>query len=65
MRCGSPERYLVKSDGENRLLHLTGSLKNLRADIYACGACGYVERYVSAESLPLLRERCVRISPVD
>ncbi|HEY6493341.1 MAG TPA: hypothetical protein VIZ43_08720 [Trebonia sp.] len=60
LRCGSPERYLVAADGDNGQIHLSGTLKNLRTETYACGDCGHVERYVSQESLPLLRQRAVR-----
>lgn len=63
LRCGSPERYLVTADGDNGRIHLSGTFKNLQSDSYACGACGYVERYVAAKSLPLLRERGTRFSP--
>lgn len=63
MRCGSAERYLVPADGDNGQLHVSGTSKNLRTDVYACGDCGYVEWYVTPESLALLRQRCRRVVP--
>jgi hypothetical protein len=53
----------VKADGDNGQIHLSGTLKSLSTDTYACGDCGYVERYVAPESMALLRERAVRITP--
>jgi hypothetical protein len=61
MRCDSPDRYRVNTDGDNGQLHLSGTLKNLRTETYACGSCGYIERYVSPSSLPLLQERAKRV----
>jgi predicted nucleic-acid-binding Zn-ribbon protein len=63
LRCGSPERYVVNADGDNGQIHLSGTLKSLSTDTYACGDCGYVERYVAQESMALLRQRAVRITP--
>ena len=63
LRCGSPERYAVRIDGDNGRIHLSGTVKYLPVDGYVCGDCGYVERYVSASSLPLVRERGTRIRP--
>jgi hypothetical protein len=63
LRCGSPERYLVKADGDNGQFHLSGPLKNFRTDTYVRGDCGYVERYVTQESMSLLRQRAVRVTP--
>jgi predicted nucleic-acid-binding Zn-ribbon protein len=65
LRCGSTERYFVKADGDNGQIHLSGTLKNLRADTYVCGDCGYVERYVTQESTQLLRQRAVRVTTAN
>jgi hypothetical protein len=55
----------VKADGDNGQLHLSGTLKNFRTETYVCGDCGYVERYVIPESLPLLRQRAFRVTSAN
>jgi RNase P subunit RPR2 len=65
LRCGSPERYQVNADGENWQLHISGTFKNLNLAIYACGDCGYVERYIAHEHMPLMRERSKRVTAAD
>ena len=65
LRCGSPERYFVEADGGNGQVHLSGTLKHLNTDTYICGDCGYVERYVTQESIPPLRQHAVKVTPAD
>jgi hypothetical protein len=62
LRCQSPDRYyLRRADGDNGSPHLT-AVTYVQTDVFVCGACGYVERYVKPDYLPRVRERAIRVS---